>query len=38
MRTTYKKEKQNKKTSAENENIIKNLNTCFFVIYRTKIR
>ena len=37
MRTTYKNEKQNKKTSAENENIIKNLNTCFFLIYKTKI-
>jgi hypothetical protein len=37
MRITYKNEKQNKKTSAENENIIKNLNTCFFFIYKTKI-
>ena len=37
MRTTYKNKKQNKKTSAENKNIIKNLITCFFVIYKTKI-
>ena len=38
MRTTYNNEKQNKKTSAENENIIKNLTTCFFIFYKTKIR
>ena len=37
MRTTYKNDKQNKKTSEENENIFKNLNTCFFVVYKTKI-
>ena len=36
MRTTYKNKKQNKKSSAENENIFKNLNTCFYINYRTK--
>ena len=36
MRTTYKNRKQNKKTCAENENIIGNLNTCFLFTYRAK--
>ena len=36
MRTTYKNKKQNKKTSAENKNIVKNLITCFYLTYKTK--